>query len=134
MIRANRPTDEWEACPAGALQGLSQRLRSRRRIRTIRKCAAVVVVLMLGVSAVSFSLMPAKHGPLTCREIREKAGDYLAHRLSPAVDQEFREHIGHCAHCRDIVEAARQKLKASPPPQARMNHQPVDGWMVARTR
>ena len=133
MIRANRPSTEWEACPAGALQGLSKRLRFRRRIRTIRNCAAVVVVLMLGVSALSITLMPARHGPLTCREIQAKAGDYLANRLSPAVHEEFREHIGHCPHCRQIVEEARQKHQASPQPQARMDH-PADRWMVARIR
>ena len=130
MIRANRPTDEWEACPAGALQGLSQRLRSRRRIRTIRNCAAVVVVMMLGVAAFSIprtSVEPGRHGRLTCREVQAKAADYLAHRLSPAVHEEFREHLDRCAHCREIVEDVRQHRTV-------MNREPADRWMVARVR
>jgi hypothetical protein len=83
-----------------------------------------MVVLMLGVAG--FSLMPAKHGPLTCREVRDKAADYLAHRLSPALEQEFKAHIDHCDHCREVVEDV-EKHQAG-------DRQPANRWLMAQNR
>jgi hypothetical protein len=128
MIRANRPPDDWDVCPAGALQGLKHRLRSRRRIRILRNSAAVVV-LLLGVTALGLRWQPAAHhGGMTCTQVREMATDYLDNKLTSTARREFKEHIDHCAHCRQIVDEIAEQH------HVRLEPIPDEELIVARIR
>jgi anti-sigma factor RsiW len=50
---------------------------------------------------------------MNCRATIRLICDYLEGRLSPSVESEVAQHIGHCSNCSKVLEAAEHTLEAS---------------------
>lgn len=113
------PTEEWEACVPGEIQGVVNSLRRRRRNKQFAQSAAVGTSLVLIVAVTLFSL-PGLSGNsnmnvhvMACQEVVQHAEDYVAGQLSALTSQQVEAHLSQCAHCNDYIKDLKLRLDGS---------------------
>lgn len=104
------PGDEWDACPAGALQSTARRLQAQERrqqlLGTLGKAggsAMAAAVLVLGIGM----LLPAGEpdlGGLTCLQCNRHFDAYQVHLtdsdpMDPLLADQMQRHLANCDKC-----------------------------------
>ena len=110
-------SQQWDACPEGAIQQMVRRQRSRRTTRRLSRAASatgVVAVLVIAVVVGGrhwFNRPPANpvHGTIprilakiTCEEVVDRLPEYVndtLNREDPHVYEAVFIHLQHCKEC-----------------------------------
>jgi hypothetical protein len=110
-MNSPNPDDAWQPCPAGELSRLATRLKRRHRRRWVAPVSGVVLALLV-VGTVYWRGDRSDPEParLSCREVIERAPEYLAGKLPKEQSAEISRHLEHCPHCADAVERVRKTL------------------------
>lgn len=107
-----QPSDDWSACPPGALQDSARKLRGRRRLKRAAPLTALAAVLL---AAVIFALRtpsgrqfapPANvdyhYGGIACSEVVPLLDDLAIGRVDADTRARIEEHLQLCAKCRAV--------------------------------
>ncbi len=120
MTGESQTNDDWAACPAGTLQGLAGRLRTKRR-RTIAAKAACVAAALIVATLLTAQFVPKRHaaddylhGGLYCSQVRPVLPDYRAGKLQGELLSQVEQHLAKCPPCRRVL-AGLNAQSASPP-------------------
>lgn len=105
---ANRPDDDWQACPPGRLTEKVRNHRSTVRRRKVFQAVgyACALVLAVGVGTwVGERLRGAPEpnfGGITCSEVRQNMDAYAHHQLDAEVTERMEIHLRDCPACREL--------------------------------
>lgn len=126
---AGRTTDDWGACPAGALQQAALRGRRRNRLRWAMAGCAVVGALSL---ALFLSARPKEaptirhpidveynYGGIACSQVISNLSDFVDHKLDAATESRLDEHLRECAKCRTRLEQMSSASASAGPDRLR---------------
>lgn len=99
--------DDWEACPAGALQGLAKRSRQRRSMKRAVLMVPLAVILLLALTWSGLVSMPfgSNSGPLLCDQVERLLPAYAANTLSASQREQVLKHLNKCPFCRAKLQA-----------------------------
>src|SRR5690606_25187930 len=100
----------WRPCTTGEVGGLAQRLRRRRHRREVWRAAAAGACLIV-LALLAFWMLPGQReasAAITCREVHDLAGEYVAGQVEPEKSNRIRRHLDHCRPCREVVERLRR--------------------------
>lgn len=108
MSQESRESAAWEACPAGTIQTLGERLRGRRRARRVQRWT-ITGMGLAGIAFVSLlwsieSLQSPANASLICTDVKLLAEAYVDGTLSDALADGVARHLDSCAHCRQMVK------------------------------
>lgn len=111
--------DDWEACPAGALQNLAKRSRQRRSIQRVALMVPLTVIVLLALSWSGLVPLPfgSNSQPLYCDQVEKLLPAYAANTLSVSQRAQVLKHLNKCPFCRaklEAIEAARAVAFRSP--------------------
>jgi hypothetical protein len=113
--------DQWDACPAGEIQQMVRRERSRRTTTKLTRAVSatgVVAVLAVAVFVVGWHWLdrqpatPERLSAITCAEVIDHLPAYVndtLYREDPHVYEAVFQHLQRCREC----EAEKRKLVAS---------------------
>jgi hypothetical protein len=111
-MNSPNPDDAWQPCPAGEFSRLATRLKRRHRRRWVAPVSGVVLALLV-VGTVYWrgrDRSDPEPARLSCREVIERAPEYLAGKLPKEQSAEISRHLEHCPHCAEAVERVRKTL------------------------
>ena len=128
--------ESWRDCPAGEVDALARRLRSRTRMQAARRFTtgvvamiAVGVTLFLAARDVGEPGYGKSIGGVWCSDVMELAEDYVAGRLDAAIMEQVTAHIAGCPSCREKIDELR--AGSMPPPAVERRDARVSGEQFA---
>ena len=106
--------DKWTACPQGEIGQLAKQLKSRRHTQIVQRNAALLVLLIMVVSAGYFfvdnrSPSDPNFGGIACSEVQQHASEFVDKKLDPKMESKIQQHLAHCPACRERLEQLRLK-------------------------
>lgn len=99
--------EHWEACRSGEIGGLTQRLRARRRNRTLLQSGALAAVVLLACVAGWSMWAGGDAQSMACHEVIARARQYIAGELDVATTRKIEKHLETCVPCRRHINALR---------------------------
>lgn len=113
--------DDWNACPPGEVGAVVNRLRKRRRSRTLQKAALITTTLLVLIAVGTWSLglfspLEREIAGLKCSDVKALAAQYNSGDLDDDRAERMRRHVLACSLCRGhfprILRDAEQKQAA----------------------
>ncbi|MFG0334704.1 MAG: hypothetical protein ACF8TS_15210 [Maioricimonas sp. JB049] len=112
---------EWRQCPAGEVQGLVQKLRTRRRRRRAQKVGALGGMLAILCATAFLALPQQPYDPvlagMRCSEVLAMADDLIAGKLDDLTRGRIIEHCEQCGACHDKIVAMQDAVQESATPR-----------------
>lgn len=120
MSATSRGEDQWEPCPSGEVRRMVGDMKSRRRIRKIRRVATVSVALLL-IGGLGLYLVPRPGPPadgdfhfggIACSEVRLSMPKMMAGGLDDGTMSRIQQHVSECPYCGPHCGPMLEKMKA----------------------
>lgn len=125
MSETRQTTADWEPCTPGALGQLVTKLRTKQRVRRVRRATAAATALAVLFVGGYFALFGTATDPvyagLACSELKQHAVAYLREELDSDLMQRISRHLAACPHCQDRYEQQRQMMQNGQPGQSQID-------------
>jgi hypothetical protein len=123
MRETLQPSDNWTACPPGALQDSARKLRGRRRLKRAAPLATLAAVLL---AALVFALRTPSsrqfgppgnvdydYGGIACSEVVPLLDDLAIGQVDADTRARIEEHLQLCPKCRAVQSSMSREAGAS---------------------